>query len=101
MHVKWLAALVVGVAIGVAVPSLLPRQEAQARQQDSQAKPTKWQYQVMWFSVRGAEANPNDTAKDLGTEMNKLAKDGWEFVEATVPNGGFNGSYLLFRRPRK
>jgi hypothetical protein len=101
MKAKWVAALVVGVAIGVALLSVLPRPEAQARQPDSQDKATKWEYRAMWFSGGGAETNPNDAAKDLGTGMTKLAADGWEFVIATVSSGGYNGSYLLFRRPRK
>jgi len=101
MHARWVAALVVGVAVDVAVPSLLPRPEAQARQQDSQDKPTKWEYRVQWFSVSPQETNSTASASRLTAEMNKLAADGWEFIIANIPGGGSSGNFLLFRRPKK
>jgi hypothetical protein len=97
-----LLAAVVGLLLGAAATAVALRQpEAQAQEA---TKGPAWEYKVVYSSASQAEA-----AKALTEQYNALAGDGWEYVgpvvERTAIKGpglvGVDGTFVLFKRPRR
>jgi hypothetical protein len=95
MNAKLMLAAVVGLGIGLAVPSIGWHQSARGQQQE---KAPRWQYKVECFSENTASATE---------QLNKLTDDGWEYVglintAAARPNGPLGQPTLVaFKRIKK
>jgi hypothetical protein len=84
MKPKLIAAVLVGIGLGLAMPFMGWQPEAPAQQQKDQ----KWEYKVERFQsnkggVDGATA-----------QLNNLANDGWEYVGPVATPGGGGGGAL-------
>jgi hypothetical protein len=101
MQRNLIAGAVLGLLLGLAIPWLLLRPEAQAQQPD---KVQKWEYKVVSF--RGA--NDAKIIERSTQRLNELAEEGWEYVgpvsnySKTYGGGDVESfGYVAFRRPKK
>jgi hypothetical protein len=97
MSGKWVAAVVLGVALAVAGSSVNWNLRAQEQAQVRGPKPQQWEYKVVW-----SQSLPNGTSASVMTaDYNRLANSGWEYVGPVV-NGAYTaspaGAYVLFKR---
>jgi type II secretory pathway pseudopilin PulG len=98
MKPKLIAAVLVGIGLGLAMPFFAKQQDAAAQQQKDQ----KWEYKVEQFGAKGSV----DGAK---AQLNNLANDGWEYVGLVATpygggGGGFGGGesgWVAFKRLKK
>lgn len=99
MNWKMLAAILVGLAVGVAIPSLRWTQDAQAQRPE---KAQQWEYKVVVFV--GVISDVQNHAKQL----NQFTADGWEYVG--LLSSGYHrvrgepvsaGGMVAFKRPKR
>ena len=97
MNGKLVAALLVGLAVGLFAPFIARQQEAQGQKPE---KVQTWEYKAVGFT--GTETQHANTLK-------KLTDEGWEYVGLlSAGDPGFSGSgsmkaggTVAFRRPAK
>jgi hypothetical protein len=106
MNGKCIAALVVGIALGVAASSsgLVPGAAGQVQVRGPNLQ--QWEYKVVFSSIAGTGEKDSER---FTNEFDRLAADRWEYVgpvldrTSTGLNGaysGINGVYVLFKRPK-
>jgi Domain of unknown function (DUF4177) len=104
MHGKYLAAVAVGIILGVVGTAVVVRQPpAQA-----QERKAAWEYRVVLAFTDAVE--PERLEKGMNDQFSRLAADGWEYVgpaaEASRSNNqwqytGARGAYLVFKRQKQ
>ena len=81
MRRKMVAALVAGVLIGVALPFVVGKGEAQAQ---PQAKKTVWEYKTIHYGPIPQGPQAVWPPYDPSGQLNPLGADGWELVSSTL-----------------
>ena len=103
MRGKYLAAVAVGILLGVAGTAVVVRQPpAQAQGRDAKGP---WEYRVAFAHTDNFEAG----AKAMTEQFGRLAADGWEYVgpaaewsrqDAGGQYAGAAGAFLVFKRQK-
>jgi hypothetical protein len=101
MKEKLLAALMVGLVVGLLVSPLLRQAEVQG-QPDAKVPGAAWEYKVVEF---GSGVQNTETEEDMTKKLNELAKNGWEYAgplaSAHVDDKRFLQGYVAFKRLKK
>jgi hypothetical protein len=92
-----LAAMLVGLTVGLLIPAGSRYQEVQAQ---GQGQGQRWEYKVLVSDVTKAPFF-SDKAAIWEKDYNALAADGWEFIGPFNPRDPSNLSVALFKRLKK
>jgi hypothetical protein len=96
MNWKMLAAILLGLAVGVAIPSLRWTQDVQAQRPE---KAQQWEYKVVEFRF-DLPAPVVEKEKAHAQRLNTLAGEGWEYVGLLSVSPRPSGT-VAFKRPKR